>query len=91
MSSEDTGEARSPDRPRTRTRTINIDGMKGEECVSRVTRVLRGLAGLDVASVTVGAVTLRSATMEEARTAFDAIKDAGFEPRRSRPPRLDRD
>jgi hypothetical protein len=67
-------------RPRVRDRSINIEGMTGHESVSRVSSALTRINGLDIASVTVGNATLRSATRDEALAACEAIRSAGFEP-----------
>lgn len=65
--------------PKTRDRSINIEGMKGDGCVSKVTAALQTVKDLSVDDVKVGNAKLRSATRDEAEAACAAIKTAGFE------------
>ncbi|MGI9015234.1 MAG: hypothetical protein ACR2GY_13445 [Phycisphaerales bacterium] len=67
--------------PKTRDRTIDVDGMTGEACVTKLSTALKEVKGLDVSAVKVGNVSLRSATRDDAIAARAAIKTAGFEPR----------
>jgi copper chaperone CopZ len=66
-------------KPKTRDRTINIEGMKDDGCVSKVNAALKTVKDLSVDAVRVGFVKLRSATRDEATAACAAIKTAGFE------------
>lgn len=67
--------------PKTRDRTINIDGMKDGACISKVAAALKTVKDLSVDAVKVGTAKIRSATRDEASAACAAIKTAGFESR----------
>ena len=59
--------------------TLKIDGMSCGHCVSAVTNALRGLEGVQVEQVTVGAATVAydPATTSADRIA-EAIEDEGY-------------
>jgi hypothetical protein len=68
-------------RPKTRDRTINVEGMKGDSSVSKITEALKTVKNLSVDAVKDGTLKLRAATRDEAKAACAAIKTAGFESR----------
>ncbi len=61
------------------TKTIQIDGMKGDTCVKNVSGALRGLNGVEVKSVSVGTAVLDCADDAACEAACTAISDAGYE------------
>lgn len=65
--------------PKPRDRTINVDGMKDDSSVSKITDALKTVKNLSVDAVRVGTVKLRAATRDEVNAACAAIKTAGFE------------
>jgi hypothetical protein len=67
--------------PKPRDRTINVDGMKDDSSVSKITNALKTVKNLSVDAVRAGTVKLRAATCEETEAACAAIKAAGFESR----------
>lgn len=85
MQKPQSGTPESTSKPRNRT--IAIEGMKGDECVSKVNTALKGVKDISVDEVRVGTAKLRAATSEEVRTACAAIKEAGFESRESLVPK----
>lgn len=68
-------------KPKTRDRTIDVDGMKDESSISKVSEALKAVASLTVESVKLGLVTLRAATRDDVTVACTAIKTAGYESR----------
>ena len=68
-------------KPKTRDRTIDVDGMEDDASIAKVTAALKTVKDLSVDAVRAGTVKLRSATSDEARDACAAIKTAGFESR----------
>ncbi|MBL9120107.1 MAG: hypothetical protein JNL80_09360 [Phycisphaerae bacterium] len=63
------------------TRNMQIDGMKGDQCVQEVNKALRGLSGVEVKSVNVGSAVLDCQDDEAFATAQQAVNDAGYESR----------
>jgi copper chaperone CopZ len=60
------------------TRTITIDGMKGDRCVQQVNDALNGLNGVEVKSVAVGSAVLECRDEAACTTACGAITGAGY-------------
>lgn len=44
----------------TQTRTLEIDGMNGDACVTKVTGALKAVSGVETQSVKVGSATIKS-------------------------------
>ncbi len=65
--------------PKKRDRTIEVKGMTGDTCVSKVNTALKDVKNLSVDSVKVGTIKLRAATRDEAQEACGAVTKAGFE------------
>lgn len=63
------------------TRNMQIDGMKGDQCVQEVNKALRGLNGVEVKTVNVGSAVLECQDDEAFATAQQAVNDAGYEAR----------
>lgn len=61
------------------TKTIQIDGMKGDTCVKNVNGALRGLNGVEVKSVSVGTAVLECTDDSACDAACTAISDAGYQ------------
>lgn len=78
----------SENNPKTRDRTIDVDGMKDDSSVSKITDALKTVKNLSVDAVKDGTVKLRAATRDEARAACAAIKTAGFESREAPRPEV---
>ena len=75
-------------KPKSRDRIINVDGMKDESSVSKITEALKTVKNLSVDAVKNGTIKLRAATRDEAKAACAAIKIAGFESREAPRPEV---
>lgn len=71
--------------PKTRDRSITVDGMKGDNCISKVTGALKSVKDLSVDSVKLGTVKLRAATRDQSTAACEAITKVGFKCREAKP------
>jgi copper chaperone CopZ len=60
------------------TKTIQIDGMKGDACVKEVTTALRDLNGVEAKSVAVGSAVLECKDDAACDAACGAINAAGY-------------
>ncbi len=67
------------------SRKIDIDGMKGEECVKKVRNALDSVQGLKVQSVTNGCATVEGPSGQP-DAAYQAIRNAGYTPKLSGSP-----
>ena len=61
---------------------VAIEGMHCQNCVQRVRKALEKLDGVKVENVEVGSAVVAADAAREAAV-LDAIKQAGFEPRKS--------
>ena len=64
--------------------TLEIDGMSGDACVTKVTNSLRDVKGVSNAAVTVGAATMK-ADQAGCEAACSAIGKAGFKAHEAKP------
>lgn len=62
----------------TKTRTLKIDGMKGDMCVGKVKTALGSVEGVKTKSVTLGSAVIECDEPTQSKAACDAIKNAGF-------------
>jgi Cu+-exporting ATPase len=61
---------------------VAIEGMHCQGCVQRVRRALENVAGIDVSEVNVGSAVVAASESQEPAV-LEAIRKAGFEPRKS--------
>lgn len=60
------------------TRTLTIDGMKGDDCVNKVRGALKNVPNVSTQSVKVGSATIE-ADQSACTAACSAIKSAGYQ------------
>lgn len=65
----------------SQTRTIEIDGMTGDSCISRITATVNAVDGVAVVSAELGSATITCDNPTRAHAACTAINAMGFKAR----------